>query len=192
MIQDAPTRYAGLGWLVFGFGFYWLYRRRAVHAPLKETQRAPVVIGPAQALEYRNILVPIAPGYPSDEATDLACRLAAERGARVVAVTVVEVPLDLPLDAYLPEQVDEANRQLDEARAIGDSYGLGVVARLIRARSAGRAIVDEAERRGSEIVVMGAARKRAGSRRGIFGETVDFVLKHAPTRVMVAAGAQAT
>jgi APA family basic amino acid/polyamine antiporter len=192
VIQDAPTRYAGLGWLALGFLFYWLYRTRAVRAPLRETLRAPVVIGPGAALEYRNILVPIAPGYPSDEATDLACRLAAERGARVVAVTVVEVPLDLPLDAYLPEEVEEANRQLDEARAIGDSYGLRVIGRLVRARSAGRAIVDEAERRASEIVVMGASRRRRGTRRGIFGETVDFVLKNAPTRVMVAAGAEAT
>jgi APA family basic amino acid/polyamine antiporter len=190
VVQDAPTRYAGLGWLAAGFVFYWLYRTRAVHAPLARTLRAPVVIGPGAALEYRNILVPIAPGYPSDEAMDVACRLAGERRSRVVAVYVVEVPLDLPLDAYLPELVTEANRQLDEARAIGASYGIGVIGRLVRARSAGRAIVDEAERRGSEIVVMGAPRKRMPTRRGVFGETVDFVLKHAPTRVMVAAAPQ--
>jgi nucleotide-binding universal stress UspA family protein len=46
--------------------------------------------------------------------------------------------------------------------------------------------VDEATRRSAEIVVMGAPRRE---RRGkaIFGETVDFVLKHSPCRVMVAA-----
>jgi basic amino acid/polyamine antiporter, APA family len=191
VIKDAPTRYAGLGWLIAGFAFYLVYRRRSVHAPLAQTLRAPVVIGPAQALEYRNILVPIAPGYPSDEAMDVACRLAGERGSRVVTVTVVEVPLDLPLDAYLPEQVAEADRQLDEARAIGESYGVGVIGRIVRARSAGRAIVDEAERRATEIVVMGAPRRRRSQRKAIFGDTVDFVLKHAPTRVMVAAGAEA-
>jgi basic amino acid/polyamine antiporter, APA family len=122
---------------------------------------------------------------------DVACRLAGERGSRVVAVTVVEVPLDLPLDAYLPEQVEEANRQLDEARAIGASYGIRVIGRIVRARRAGRAIVDEAERRTSEIVVMGAPRRRRSARKAIFGDTVDFVLKHAPTRVMVAAGSEA-
>jgi APA family basic amino acid/polyamine antiporter len=146
------------------------------------------VIGPAVALEYRNILVPIAPGYPSDEAMDVACRLAAERRGRVVAVSVVEVPLDKSLDALLPEEVAEANRQLDEARAIGESYGVDVIGRLVRARKAGRAIVDEADRRGSEIVVMGAPQRRRPTRRSaIFGDTVDFVLKHASTRVMVAA-----
>jgi basic amino acid/polyamine antiporter, APA family len=188
VIQDASTRWAGLGWLVFGFATYAVYRRRVVRRPLRETVRAPVVLGAAAALEYRNILVPIAPGYPSDEAMDVACRLAAERRASIVAVTVVEVPLDLPLDAELPEQVAEANRQLDEARAIGDSYGVRVIGRIVRARRAGRAIVDEAARRGSEIVVMGAPRKAGGRRHAIFGDTVDFVLKHAPSRVMVAAG----
>jgi APA family basic amino acid/polyamine antiporter len=106
---------------------------------------------------------------------------------------VIEVPLDLPLDAYLPEQVREANEQLDEARAIGDSYGVNVLPRLIRARHAGRAIVDEAVRRDAEIVVMGGPRRvrLAAGKRAIFGDTVDFVLKHAPVRVMVAAGSAA-
>jgi APA family basic amino acid/polyamine antiporter len=188
VIQDGPTRYAGLAWLAVGFVFYPLYRRR-LGEPLRATVRAPIIIT-AQALEYRNIIVPVAPGYPSDEAMDVACRLASDRGATIVAMTVIEVPLELPLDAYLPEKVHEANEQLDEARAIGESYGVDVIARLVRARNAGRAIVDEADRRTSEIVVMGGPRRRrlAAGKRAIFGDTVDFVLKHAPCRVMVTAG----
>ncbi len=186
--QDAPTRYAGLAWLAAGFVFYPLYRRR-LGEPLRATVRAPIVIT-AGSLEYSNILVPVAPGYPSDEAMDVACRLARERRSRIVAMTVVMVPLELPLDAYLPEQVEEANEQLDEARAIGESYGVGVTTRIVRERNPGRAIVDEAVRRRAEIIVMGGPRRirlQAG-RRAIFGDTVDFVLKHAPCRVMVAAG----
>jgi APA family basic amino acid/polyamine antiporter len=188
VVQDAPTRYAGIGWLTLGFIFYPLYRRR-LGLPLRQTVRAPVVIS-VGTLEYSNILVPVAAGYPSDEAMDVACRLARERRSRIVAVTVVEVPLELPLDAYLPEQVVVANEQLDEARAIGESYGVPVTTRIIRARNAGRAIVDEAMRRGAEIIVMGGPRRirLQRGRRAIFGDTVDFVLKHAPSRVMVAAG----
>jgi len=67
-----------------------------------------------------------------------------------------------------------------------------VIGRIVRARRAGRAIVDEARRRNSEIIVMGAPVRGAGRRRGkIFGGTVDYVLKNAPCRVMVAAGQQA-
>ena len=70
VVQDAPTRYAGLGWLGAGFLFYLLYRRR-LNEPLRTTVRAPVVIMGAE-LEYRSILVPVAPGYPSSEAMDVA------------------------------------------------------------------------------------------------------------------------
>ena len=62
------------------------------------------------------------------------------------------------------------------------------IERVVRARNAGRAIVDEAERRGTEIIVLGAPR---GRHRNIFGHTVDYVLKNAPSRVMVAAGRKA-
>jgi basic amino acid/polyamine antiporter, APA family len=184
VIQDAPTRYAGLAWLAVGFVFYPLYRRR-LHLSLRETARAPIVMGPAAALEYRSILVPLAPGQETGEALDVACRLSTERRARVVAVAVIEVPLELPLDAELPEEEDEANALLDEARRVGESYGVDVISRLVRDRSAGRAIVREATQRQSEIIVMGSPRRRA--RATIFGNTTDYVLKHAPSRVMVVA-----
>jgi basic amino acid/polyamine antiporter, APA family len=183
VVQDAPTRYAGLAWLAIGFVFYPLYRRH-LHEPLRATVRAPVVITAAQ-LEYRSILVPLAPGRGTEEALDVACRLATERGARIAAIAVVEVPLELPLDAHVEQQEHEANELLDDARTVGDSYGVDVVGRLARARTPGRAIVDEAERRQSEIIVMGAPRR--GRRRGVFGGTTDFVLRHAPCRVMVVA-----
>jgi len=189
VVQYPSTRYAGIGWLVIGFAVYIVYRRR-LGLSLTQTVRAPVVIGPAIALEYRTIVVPVAPGYASDEAMDVACRLATERRATIVALTVIEVPLELPLDAELPEDVAEANRQLDEARAIGESYGVRVVPRLVRARNSGRAIVDEAARRDAEIIVMGGPRRvrLAAGKKRIFGDTVDFVLKHASCRVMVATG----
>jgi APA family basic amino acid/polyamine antiporter len=192
VVQEEATRWAGLGWLVAGFVSYGLYRRR-LREPLTETVRAPIVIGPAIALEYRNVLVPVVWRRESEAAVDLACRLATERGGSIMALTVIEVPLELPLDATLPGNAErKAHDLLDEARAIGDAYGVDVVGRLVRARRAGRAIVDEAERRNSEIIVMGAPRRDLHRRRGrIFGGTVDFVLKNAPCRVMVAAAPRA-
>jgi APA family basic amino acid/polyamine antiporter len=189
VVQDAPTRYAGLAWLAVGFIIYMVYRRR-LGQPLRVTVRAPVVIGPGLALEYRSILVPVKPGRISQEAVDVACRLAAQRRASIAALAVVVVPLELPLDAELPEEEAQADDALDSAVAIGELYGVDVTARFVRARSAGRAIADEAERRRTEIIVMGAPRLETG-RGGIFSDTVDFVLKHAPCRVMVAAGRKA-
>jgi APA family basic amino acid/polyamine antiporter len=188
VVQNPTTRWVGLGWMFIGLVGYAVYRRRFVHAPIRDVVKAPPAFGPALALEYRRILVPILPGRPSDEATDLACRLAAERGARIIALTVLEIPLDRHLADQLPELERMANRELDEAVAVGDSYGVKTVGRLERARSAGPAIVAEAEARQAEIIVLGSPRRELVARRtAVFGTTVDYVLKHAPCRVLTVA-----
>jgi basic amino acid/polyamine antiporter, APA family len=188
VVQNPTTRWVGLGWIGFGMLFYVVYRRRFVRASLTHTVKAPPAFGPALALQYRRLLVPVVSGQPSDDALDVACSLAAERGAQIVALNVLEVPLDRPLDTDMEELEDAANRELDEAIAIGDSYGVRVHDRLVRARSAGVAIVQEAERRGTEIIVIGTPRKMlTRSQKAVFGLTVDYVLRHAPCRVLVAA-----
>ncbi|HEU5278459.1 MAG TPA: universal stress protein [Gaiellaceae bacterium] len=189
VVQKAGPRWAGLAWLAAGLVVYFVYRRYVLREPLTVTLRAPVIIGPAVALEYRNILVPVKPGRASEEAIDLACRLAADRGASIAAVSVVVLPLELPLDTRLEDEERAADEALDVAAAIAELYGVNFTERLVRARHAGRAIVDEATRRQSEIIVMGAP--RAGRGRAPFSDAVDFVLKHAPCRVMVVAGQKA-
>jgi nucleotide-binding universal stress UspA family protein len=80
-----------------------------------------------------------------------------------------------------------ARQALDQAQAIIDSYGLSSVRRLVRGRDAGEEIVRESHRSQTEIVVLGATRRaRASPRAPIFGATVQFVLKHAACRVMLA------
>ena len=188
LVQNPTTRWVGLGWLAVGFIAYALYRRRVVGEPLGSTVKAPPAYGPALALEYRRLLVPVLPGHASDDALDIAASLAAERGSQIIAVNVIEIPLELPLTADLPVEEKYANRELDEARAVGDTYGVSVIPRLLRGRSAGAAIVQEAARRDTEIIVIGAPRKDVGRRkRAVFGRTVDYVLKNAPCRVMVTA-----
>ena len=191
VIQYAPARWAGLGWLAAGLLFYWQYRRRAVGRGLRETVRAPVlVLGPSLSIEYRTIVVPVVRTGETEEALVAAARLAAERGATVAIVTVIEVPLSLPLDAELPGQEDEAEALLDDAQALVESYGVRAVTRLVRARRAGPAIVEEARRRNAELVVLGAPRRAAEGRRRLFGRTADYVLREAPCRVLIVTGKQ--
>ena len=191
VVQTPATRYAGFLWLAIGFVVYVVYRRR-LDLPLRETARAPVAFGPALALEYRRVLVPITPDRTAAEAMDVACRLAAERGARIVVLSVLEVPLDRPLTAELPDLEAVANDELDEAVAIGHSYGVPVLTRLERAHAAGPAIVAEADARQAELIVLGAPRRRLTAKRAAaLGKTVEYVLKHAPCRVLVAASEQA-
>jgi basic amino acid/polyamine antiporter, APA family len=192
VVQYPPARWAGLAWLAAGFVFYWLYRTRVLEQPLTETVRAPMlVLGPSLTIEYRTIVVPVKRTGESEEALVAAARLAAQRGATVVVVHVIEVPLSLPLDARLPEVQDAAEALLDDAQALVESYGVRAVTRLVRARKAGPAIVEETRRRNAELVLLGAPRQAVAGRRALFGGTVDYVLREAPCRVLVAAGRQA-
>ena len=192
VVQYPPARWSGLAWLAIGFLFYWQYRRRVVHLPLRETVRAPaLVVGPSLAVEYRTIVVPVVRTGETEEALIAAARLAADRGATVAVVTVVEVPLALPLDASMPAEEDAAEQLLDDAQALVESYGVRAVTRLVRARKAGPAIVDDARRRSAELIVLGAPRRAVAGRKRLFGGTVDYVLREAPCRVLIAAGAGA-
>jgi len=191
VLQEPTTRWAGMGWIALGFIGYAIYRRQTLKVPLTATVRAPVIVlGPSLTVEYRTIVVPVVRTAESEEALVAAARLAAERGSRVAVVHVIEVPLDLPLDVQLPDAEAEADEILDQSTAIVESYGISAVARLLRARAAGPAVVAEAGRRNAELIILGAPRPRV-ARGPIFGRTVDYVLKHSPSRVLIAAGRRA-
>ena len=122
-----------------------------------------LVLGPSLTVEYRTIVVPVKRTGESEEALVAAARLAAERGATVAIVHVIEVPLSLPLDAKLPEEQDDAEALLDDAQALVESYGVRAVTRLLRARRAG-----PRDRRGGpppERRARGARRPPAAHRR---------------------------
>jgi basic amino acid/polyamine antiporter, APA family len=191
VVQEDATRWAGLGWLAAGFVIYALYRRW-LHVQMSQTVRAPVlVLGPSLAVEYRTIVVPVVRSAESEEALVAAARLAAERGARIAIVHVLEVPMELQLDAPMAEREQEADELLDEAQALVEAYGVRAVTRLARARTAGPAIVDEAASRNAELVILGAPRIRVRGGKPVFGKTVDYALRQSPSRVVLVAGRKA-
>jgi APA family basic amino acid/polyamine antiporter len=191
LVQEAETRWVGLGWLALGFAVYAFYRLRVMRIPLRETVRAPAIVLGLE-VEYRTILVPVLRTVESEEALVAAARLASERRATIVLLHVLEVPLDQPLDADLREREEVGDLILDEAEALLETYaGIKVISRLERARSAGPAIVEEAARREAEVVILGASRAKVRGGKPIIGRTVDLVLRNAPTRVAVIAGRRA-
>ena len=100
-------------------------------------------------------MVPILRTAESEEALIAAARLAAERRATIAIVRVIEVPLDLDLQASMPEEERRANRELDDAQALVESYGVNAVTRLARARQRGAG-----DRRGDAREECGARRAR--------------------------------
>jgi nucleotide-binding universal stress UspA family protein len=135
------------------------------------------------AVAYRRILVPLVEDEDSETAVALAAELADEYGSTITAVVVVEVPPALPLDAHMLDEEAAAKRALEEARAIANARGVAMKTQIVRARVAGEAIVEEAARSQADVVVLRGP--RSGRRWRLFGKTADYVLKHAPCRVLV-------
>jgi APA family basic amino acid/polyamine antiporter len=203
--------YVGGGWMLFGLIFYVFYRRFVEETPLTKRVQVPEMSLKKQpaAVEYSTILVPVFGTNLDDDIVSTAGRLAdaevgkGDRPPRLDVVYVAELPLTVPLDAPLPKAVqEEADRALERAREVGDEYeNVEVTTNLIRARSMGSGIVQEARDRGAEVIVMGGeppTRIRGGAvlggiggaRPAEIGEVTEYVLKKAPSRVLLTAPAE--
>jgi APA family basic amino acid/polyamine antiporter len=208
LVYHAGGRWVGLGWMAFGVVLYVIYRSsqgksltKRVTVPEKAlTRRAPEA-------QYGSILVPVFGEALDDDIMQTAGRLAAdedgdlgEGGAVVEAIWIFEVPMAQPLDSRVPDaELRRARRALARAKAVGEEYeGVEVATAVVRARSAGEAIVKEARRRGVEAIVLAAeepTRLRGGLRLGgkqglrdtFVGETTRYVVQKAPCRVILTA-----
>jgi nucleotide-binding universal stress UspA family protein len=126
------------------------------------------------------------------EALEIACRLAADDRARITAISVIEVPALLPLDAHFADEEEAARRLFEQAGSIADTYGVKVHGQLVRARDTAAAIVAQATTDRSELILVGAPRAElAGSSRRLTLDPVLRVLRDAPCRVMVVSAARA-
>ena len=166
VVQYPPARWAGLGWLAIGFLFYWQYRRRVVHRGLRETVRAPVLVRRAVADR----------GVPDDRRPREAHRR--ERGGarrrRAARGRARRDRRDRARDrgaARAPARREAARgggrgrgRCSTTRRRSSRATASGRSTRLLRARRAGPAIVDEARRRDAELVVLGAPRRAVAGR----------------------------
>ena len=184
MVTHEGARYAGPAWLALGLAVFVATRWHERRGVLEDIDpRSSLPVGAA----YRRILVPMKLGDIGEEMVATAVALAKESGARIEAVTVVPVPRARALDAELPPDVAErAAASIAEAQALGEDNGVPVHADAVHARSIGHAIVDEAARRGADLIVLGSSpRWRRQSR--FFSPTVDHVLQHAHCEVLVVA-----
>ena len=112
--KTRPPVGPALPWMVAGLAGYVVYRRRFVRAPLREIVKAPPRSNPALALSTVYARPGDSSGQPSDAAMDVACRLAAERGSRIVALNVLEVTRPAA-DARAARPGGDGERGLDEA-----------------------------------------------------------------------------
>lgn len=132
---------------------------------------------------YQKILV----GYDgtgfSDAALSQAIDLAKEGRARLFIVAAVERILDLSPE-YELELVGKAQAQLRRAAAKAEDAGVEFTTEVVDAESAFEGLVNQAEKSGADLIVLGS-HGRTGLRRLLMGSTTERVIGHAPCSVLV-------
>ncbi len=131
---------------------------------------------------YHSALVPILGTSVDNEAMARAAKLV-RPDAAVEVVYLLRVPEQLPPDGGLEQEEQEAQRVLEVARLQAKVAGCRVRCRLIRTRSPGRAIVEEAKERRADLIYIST--EHAPSEEGLLGPTTRYVLAHRPCRVVV-------
>ena len=139
----------------------------------------------ATAPVFRRAVIALS-GGPTDAAiVRLAIEVARPNHAELVAVHVVELDWTQPLDADVAERSEEAQRVLDAAEGIAEQLHGKLDSVLVQARDVGAAIVDEAEARDADMLIVGLPyRTRFGGDFAI-GRAVPYALKNAPCAVWV-------
>src|SRR5581483_2961401 len=183
MALHVDARYVGTGWMIFGLLGYIVYRRRegmdlTSHYKIAHRERPSFFV----ELDYRSALVPIFGTDVDASALRSAAKLVGE-DAHVEALYVLEVPNQLSIDAGLQEEEQLGLSVLESAKVTGRKSGLKVHTRLVRTRTPGAAIVEEAERSKSEIIYLGTEHAPPSER--ALGPTATYLLAHRPCRVVI-------
>jgi len=153
----------------------------------KETEQSRTVTKAMRSVNKLSyILVPL---LRMNEATDrivaLAAQMARQRNGNVEALAVIEVPFTLPLNAYVEQDEKQAFEALNRAESVATRVAVRINKRILKARSAGLAIVREAEEKGIDLILIANAPVRVRGNIQHIDPTVEYVMKNAPCEVLV-------
>jgi basic amino acid/polyamine antiporter, APA family len=137
------------------------------------------------------VVVPLLDAEPTRHALDLACRLASDRGSRVLLLAPLFVDWELPLNAHFNQEEAALRVELGRERAIAESYGVVTHAQIVRARHGelGRGVAEAAAEVRASLIVVGAPVDTQRGFRRPFSLDVWSVLNDAPCPVLIATGA---
>ena len=125
-------------------------------------------------MQLKRILVPLAGTSVDPEVIRVAIALGKPAKAEIVAIYVIEVRWNLPLDAILDPDSERGEAVLEGAVKVAEQTGAHIETELVQAREAAAAIIDTAREQKSDLIVLGMPfRKRLG--RVYVGETVQRV-----------------
>ena len=134
-------------------------------------------------MQVKRVLVPLNGSVTDADVLGFAMTLAKPSKAQMIAIHVIEVRWNLPLDAVLDAEIARGEEILSHGEALARKSGMALETELLQAREAAAAIVDTATERKSDLILLGMPyRKRMG--RVYVGRTVQNVYLRAPCAVL--------
>ena len=134
---------------------------------------------------FRRAVIALSGAPVDSRIVRVAAELSRSSRAELVAVHVVELDWTMPLDADVAERSEEAQRVLDMAEGVAEGLHVKLESVLVQARDVGAAIVDEAEAREADLLILGMPyRTRFGGDFAV-GRAVTYALRNAPCAVWV-------
>src|SRR5215471_8887694 len=139
-------------------------------------------------MKNQRIMVALQEVEHVDSLVRLACKMAEGTQSEVVALHIVEVGPGLPLDADADILDHPGKELLAQAHQFAkNQFSKDILTRLVRGREPGPAIVRQAEDQSAEVLILGYRRKKSHMAKALMGSTVEYVIEHAPCRVIVEA-----
>lgn len=115
--------------------------------------------------------------------TELACRVAHPEEP-LLLVHVIEVPEITPLDAPLPVLDREAEQILRAGADVARRHRRKFHTQILRARSAGKALLGELKERKAALAILGSHHERS-LREFLAGTTHQYLARRAPCRLLL-------
>ena len=179
----SEARVVGIPWMIVGMCGYFYYRKRQGLDPRKSYRiERPERPEDFAELEYKTALVPIFGEDVSAAALSSAAKLIGEDGV-VYAIFVLPVPSQLSLEAGLEDEEAQGRSVLESARIQARRAGIKIHTGLIRTRNPGAALVEEAERVGSDVIYWSTIHAPSGEQR--IGPTAAYLLSKRPCRIII-------
>lgn len=133
-------------------------------------------------MNARKILVAIKSLEQVNELMSLACGISTK--PELIVAHVIELPAITPLDAPIPNADDEAEEIRKSAEAEAQRCGAQCTVRLLRARDAGDALLDEMRQHAVDLAVLGHTH-RSKVAEALMGSTSEKLAERAPCHVLI-------
>jgi amino acid transporter len=169
--------YVTAGWILVGLLVYYGYFEKQAAAV------QPQVLELSRTSLSDAVLVPLHNPDNVEVLLAFAAPIARASRRRIVAMTVVEVPRQLPIHEGLRFK-HHKEPLLKQAQEYASKHGIDLETDLVVAHHAQSGILSAAERHRADLLLMGW-KGYTDTRDRIFGEVTDQVIRHAPCDLLV-------